>query len=117
MNNDGLSCATAQRGWNSGLDSTAALSAAEVGDGGGGDSHAMSSGQEAAHSCADMERVDLLERRPIVKPPERKNNFEDMVSRVRSLAMTRMINETLTARAWKKAFTVQTVLAKTMRPT
>ncbi len=112
MNNDSLSRAAAQRGQKSGLDGAAALSIAVGGGGGGGDPHAMGSGQEGAQICTCMERVALPEQWPFAKTPEHKNNVEDMVSRVRILAMTKMINTTLTASAWKKACTVQTALAK-----
>jgi hypothetical protein len=116
MNNDGISRAVTQRGWNSGLDSVAALSAAMGGAGGNDDPRAMgSSVQKTAHICAGVERVALPERWQFPKTPECKINIEDiedMVGRARTLAMKRMINKPLTASTWKKACTVQNALAK-----
>jgi hypothetical protein len=110
INKEGLSNATAQREWYSGLDAASALSVVVGGGGGGGggggDSHAMGSGQEAAHIYAGMERVALPERWPFAKTPECKNNVEDMVGWARTLAMTRIIDKTLSASAQKKACTV-----------
>ena len=78
---------------------------------GGGDPPAVGSSQ-AAHNCAHVERVALLEIWPFVKSPECNNHVADMVDRANTRAMMRMINKTLSASTRKKACTVRTALAK-----
>ncbi len=57
MNNNGLYCAAAQRGRNSGFYGAAALTAVVGGGGGGDDPRAM-----GGHICDGMERVAMPER-------------------------------------------------------
>jgi hypothetical protein len=67
------------------------------------------------HICDGVERVAMPERWPFPKTPDRKSHIEDvddMVSRARTLAMKRMINKMLMESTRKKAWTVQTALAK-----
>ncbi len=110
MINDGLYCATAQRGRNSGLYGASALTAAVGGGGGGDDPCAM-----GGHICDGVERVAMPEQWPFPKTPDCKSPVEkvdDMFGRARTLEMKRMIDKTLTESNRKKACTIQTALAK-----
>jgi hypothetical protein len=110
MNDDGLYCAAAQRGRNSGLYGAAALTAGVGGGGGGDDLFAM-----GGHICDGVERIAMPEQWPFPKTPDCKSHvedFDDIVGRERTLAMKRMIDKTLTESARKMACTVRTALAK-----